>query len=139
MPKISFAKLIIIAILFPYLSLNALWRNFKARQPIQNHSLKNVEFSKKLNIYETKEFDFNKLKFFKSLDKNVTFNHFVWAVVSKAYYDLLKTDAPHIVATFPVNYRIPSNDIQKITLANNICSVVFELPLIKSINEVGKV
>jgi len=51
----------------------------------------------------------------------------------------LKTKAPHIVATFPVNYRIPSNDIKKITLSNNICSVVFELPLIKSIKEIGKV
>jgi len=80
-PKISTLNLIIVAILFPYLSIDALWRNFRARQPIENHSMKSVDFSKKLNIYETKEFDFNKLKFFKSLDENVTFNHFVFAVV----------------------------------------------------------
>lgn len=66
--------------------------------------MKNVEFSKKLNLYETKEFDFNKLKFYKSLGKDITFNHYVFAVVSQAFHDLLKTDAPHIVATFPVNY-----------------------------------
>lgn len=101
--------------------------------------MKNVQFSKKLNLYESKEFDFNKLKFYKSLGKNITFNHYVFAVVSKAFHDLLKTDAPHIVATFPVNYRIPSEDVKKVTLSNNICSVVFELPLINSISEVGKV
>ena len=44
--------------------------------------MKNVEFSKKLNLYETKEFDFNKLKFYKSLGKDITFNHYVFAVVS---------------------------------------------------------
>jgi len=101
--------------------------------------MKNVEFSKKLNIYETKEFDFNKLKFYKSLDNNITFNHFVFAVLGQAFHDLLKCEAPHIVATFPVNYWIPSENVKKVTLSNNICSVVFELPLISSIKEVGKV
>lgn len=73
--------------------------------------MKNVEFSKDLNIGETKEFDFNKLKFYKSLGEGITFNHFIFAVVGQAFNDLLKSDAPHIVATFPVNYRIPSSDV----------------------------
>ena len=51
----------------------------------------------------------------------------------------MKSDATHLVATFPVNYRIPSKNVKKVTLSNNICSVVFELPLIWSIEEVEKV
>jgi len=43
--------------------------------------MKNVEFSKKLNIYETKEYEFSKLKFYKSLGKDITFNHYVFAVL----------------------------------------------------------
>ena len=34
LPKIPTSMLIMIALMFPYLSLNALWRNFKAKQPV---------------------------------------------------------------------------------------------------------
>jgi hypothetical protein len=52
---------------------------------------------------------------------------------------LQSDDTKHIVATFPVNIRYPSKDIEKLELMNNLAGVNFELPLIDDIKDVVKV
>lgn len=86
-------------------------------------------------MWETKQFKFNDLKFYKPKFE-VQFNHFMFAVISKALKSKFgASEAPHIVSTFPVNVRSQYDNPNKIVLENKLGAVIFELPLIDTLDK----
>jgi hypothetical protein len=81
MPFIPWWKLLLIQILFPIISTYSLYRAAQVRRCKQDYSIRNVNFTKEVTIARTKTYEFEDLKLFKSFGK-VTFNHFMWAVIS---------------------------------------------------------
>lgn len=85
------------------------WRGrdcfFKAKQSPNEHPLKNIKVTWNLNMCETKIFKFKDLMFYKK-NFDVSFNHFMFAVIGKSLKEKFKDcDAPYILATFPIDIR----------------------------------
>ena len=70
--------------------------------------------------------------FYKKYDVN--FNHYIFAVISKALKPYISTD--HIVASFPVSIRYPKPQTQ---LKNMLNAAVFELPIEDDLTKVQNV